>query len=119
MTVLHGRPSGGTMYRTVGIILAGVFIAFTAESPRGRPGIATAGLVASSSSLMRQVTPASSGPASAQGVAAGLAAARGVPPLICAFAAQAVWGGGWGWNDAPSSPVASEMATRIRDFARE
>ena len=37
-----------------------------------------------------------------------LGAARGVPPLICAFAAQAVRDGGWGWNDAPSSPVASE-----------
>ena len=47
-------------------------------------------------------------------------AARGVSPLICAFAAQAVWGGGWGgWYDAPASPVASEMSARIRELDRE
>src|SRR3954462_3039147 len=47
-----------------------------------------------------------------------LAAAKGVPPIVCALAADAVWGMGWrgGYDDAPSSPVSSHMRGRLRDI---
>ena len=106
------------MYRTVGIVLAGVFITFAAETPRSRAAIMTASPAMSFGPAL-QTTGGSSGPAAAQDVAAVLGAARGVPALICAFAAQAVWGGGWGGYDAPASPVASEIADRIRGMARD
>ena len=115
------------MHRSIGIIFAGVFLAFTSKVP-GTPAEVhtTTGsqsfvrAASSGSTSSAQVNPNAAGPAAAQDVAAVLAAARGVSPLICAFAAQAVWGGGWGgWYDAPSSPVASEMTTRIRDLERE
>jgi HEAT repeat protein len=49
-------------------------------------------------------------------VTALLTAARGAPPLICAFAAQSVRGYGWGnWNDAPSTPLAAVVAMPDRD----
>ena len=73
------------MYRTVGIVLAGVFITFAAETPRSRAAIMTASSVASFGSAL-QTPGGSSGPAAAQDVAAVLGAARGVPALICAFA---------------------------------
>src|SRR5690348_10546932 len=109
------------MLRATGIIFAGVFIALAsgrARTPSAYSALSAA--AATVTSLRAQITPAPSSAAAAQDVAAVLGAARGVSPLICAFAAQAVWGGGWGgWYDAPSSPVASEMTARIRDLERE
>src|SRR4029453_9230268 len=91
---------GGIMYRTSGLILAGVFVAFSSESRRtpivvsmlsAEPRVPTA--------LVRGAA-APAGVAEAQDITALLSAARGVPPLICAFAAQSVGNGGWGWYDA-------------------
>src|SRR5688572_27836003 len=50
-----------------------------------------------------------------------LVAARGVSPVLCALAADAVWGFGWrgGWDDAPSTPLGSAMRARIRDLPRD
>ena len=49
-------------------------------------------------------------------VAALLTAARGAPPLICAFAAQSVRGYGWGnWTDAPATPLAAVVTVPDRD----
>ncbi len=49
-------------------------------------------------------------------VVALLTAARGAPPLICAFAAQSVRGYGWGnWNDAPSTPLAAVVTMPDRE----
>src|SRR5829696_4306558 len=122
---------GGPMHRSIGLMLAGVFLAFTSKTPGTRAEVhpTTAGRGSGLASVVSlgpaapssyQVTPTVSGPAPAQDIAAVLGAARGVSPIICAFAAQAVWGGGWGgWYDAPSSPVASEMTARIRDLERE
>ena len=114
------------MHRTSGIALAGVFIAFAPEAPRAP----LAGASAETAAITRaeevawagsQVsTPERAGSAAAQDVASVLAAARGVSPIMCSLAAQAVWGGGWGgWYDAPASPVASEMSARIRDLDRQ
>jgi len=41
------------MYRTVGIVLAGVFITFAAETPRSRAAIMTASSVASFGSALQ------------------------------------------------------------------
>ena len=50
-------------------------------------------------------------------VAALLTAAHGAPPMICALAAQAVRGYGWGdWNDAPSTPLSAVASFRGRDM---
>ena len=51
-------------------------------------------------------------------VAALLTAAHGAPPMICALAAQAVRGYGWGdWNDAPSTPLSAVASFRGRDMS--
>ena len=110
------------MHRSIGMALAGVFIVLSSETRRAPAAMETASLAAPVASTVSQtntnVNPVA--PSAVQDVAALLGAARGVPPLICAFAAQSVWGGGWGgWYDAPSSPVASEMTSRVRNLERE
>jgi HEAT repeat protein len=51
-------------------------------------------------------------------VAALLAAANGSPPMICALAAQAVRGYGWGgWSDAPATPLAQFTSVRAHDYS--
>src|SRR5437868_5800624 len=48
-----------------------------------------------------------------------LTAARGAPPLVCALAAQAVRGNGWGrWSDAPATPLGDVVPIERRDFDR-
>jgi len=94
------------MFRTSGLILAGVFVAFSSTTRRTPIVVSTLSAEAAVSSVLAQVTSGSS-VVPAQDIAAVLAAARGVPPLICAFAAQSIGNGGWGWYDAPASPVAS------------
>ena len=106
------------MYRTCGLILAGVFVAFSSESRRTPIVVSMLSAEPRVPSAFGQVTTAG-GLAEAQDITALLSAARGVPPLICAFAAQSVGNGGWGWYDAPASPVASEVTSRLRDFGRE
>src|SRR5688500_11070745 len=122
---------GGPMHRSTSIVLAGAFIVFASETPRvssmteGSTARAHFASLASRASNAAQVSvnvnvSPGAGPLTVQDVAALLGAARGVSPIICAFAAQSVWGGGWGgWYDAPSSPIASDLTSRIRDFERE
>ena len=107
------------MYRTSGLILAGVFVAFTSETRRTPIVVSVLAAEPPVSSELAQAAATPGGPAEAQDITALLGAARGVPPIICAFAAQSVGNGGWGWYDAPASPVASEITSRLRDFGRE
>lgn len=123
------------MLRTAAFVLAGVFIALATEGRPARPTESVApsavrlasvratrgvsvrfGEEASGASIAQAERAATM---AAQDVANVLAAARGVSPIMCSLAAQSVWGGGWGWYDAPSSPVASEMTARIRDLQRQ
>ena len=121
------------MHRSTGIVLAGAFIVFASETPRVSSvtegsletarahfaSIPSPAANAAQVSVNVNVYPGA-GPLAVQDVAALLGAARGVSPIICAFAAQAVWGGGWGgWYDAPSSPIASDLTSRMRDVERE
>ncbi|HEY5416412.1 MAG TPA: hypothetical protein VIK41_16350, partial [Gemmatimonadaceae bacterium] len=85
------------MYRTCGLILAGVFVAFSSESRRTPIVVSMLSAEPRVPSAFGQVTTAGGGLAEAQDITALLSAARGVPPLICAFAAQSVGNGGWGW----------------------
>lgn len=124
------------MLRTAAFVIAGVFIALATEghSTRSIEPVATSagaarearreaavasrieeasGAIAQVASGERTVT------MSAQDVASVLTAARGVSPIMCSLAAQSLWGGGWGWWDAPLSPVTSEVSTRIRDLGRQ
>jgi len=48
-------------------------------------------------------------------IAALLTAARGAPPLICSLASQSVRNGGWGWNDAPVTPLGKTYLMRDDD----
>src|SRR3982751_2443760 len=90
---------GGLMLRMTGLVLAGVFITFASHSPRTPVTISLASS-ASIGSLMAQVPGPNAGPTTVQDIGAVLGAARGVSPIMCAFAARAVWGGGWGmWYD--------------------
>jgi HEAT repeat protein len=106
------------MYRTSGLILAGVFVAFGSQTRRTPIIVSTLSAELPVATALAQAAAANAS-APAQDVAAVLAAARGVAPLICAFAAQSLGNGGWGWYDAPTSPVASDVAQRIRDMGRE
>ncbi|HEX6053386.1 MAG TPA: HEAT repeat domain-containing protein [Gemmatimonadaceae bacterium] len=96
------------MLRTAGFVIAGVFIALATE---GGPARVSASMQVAASE--RGVTMA------AQDVASVLSAARGVSPIMCSLAAQSVWGGGWGWYDAPSSPIGAEVSMRIRELGRQ
>jgi HEAT repeat protein len=101
MVMPVGQINGVMMLRVIGVISATVL--FTggggdmraAASVHERPTVQTAPL----------------------DVAALLTAARGAPPLICAFAAQSVRGNGWGgwWADAPSTPLAGVVTIPDRD----
>src|SRR5215471_9504068 len=106
---------GGIMYRTSGLILAGVFVAFTSETRRTPIVVSMLSAEPRVPSTLGQASVASGGITEAQDITALLSAARGVPSIICAFAAQSVGNGGWGWYDAPASPVASETTSRLRD----
>ncbi len=77
----------------------------------------------SSFDVFSPVSPSFASPAAVSGelevdVTALLAAARGAPPLICALAAQAVRGNGWGdWSDAPSTPL--PRSTVVHSYERD
>jgi HEAT repeat protein len=96
------------MLRTAAFVIAGVFIALATEGGPAR-------LAVSAQIPGGERTPTMA----SQDVASVLAAARGVSPIMCSLAAQSVWGGGWGWYDAPSSPIGSDVSARIRDMGRQ
>ena len=122
------------MLRTAAFVVAGVFIALATEggpsrltSSPGSPAEVARPAERAVASYVEEASWAGSAQAGgertatmpAQDVANVLSAARGVSPIMCSLAAQSVWGGGWGWYDAPSSPVASEVSARIRDLGRQ
>ena len=74
------------MYRTSGLILAGVFVAFTSETRRTPIVVSMLSAESRVPSALTQAA-ASGGLVETQDVTALLSAARGVPALICAFAA--------------------------------
>jgi HEAT repeat protein len=100
MVVPVGLINGVMMLRVIGVISAAAL--FSADGGEVRAAAKVHERVA------EQAPPLD--------VAALLTAARGAPPLICAFAAQSVRGYGWGnWNDAPSTPLAAVVAVPDRD----
>jgi len=123
------------MLRTAAFVIAGVFIALATEGRPARP-IESAAPATEPASAPRVERTAAFAPGAAswstmqvpgeraatmpaQDVSSVLTAARGVSPIMCSLAAQSLWGGGWGWWDAPSSPVTSEVSTRIRELGRQ
>jgi HEAT repeat protein len=100
MVMPVGQINGVMMLRVIGIMSAAVL--FSADRGEVRAAAKTY------QPVVEQAPPLD--------VAALLTAARGAPPLICAFAAQSVRGNGWGnWNDAPSTPLAAVVAMPDRD----
>jgi HEAT repeat protein len=91
-----GNVYGVTMQRMLGVVTAATLISMN-------------GAIASTGSRE------SAERAAPLDITALLTAARGAPPLICAFAAQSIRGYGWGGNyfDAPYTPL-SNVAADIR-----
>ncbi len=65
-----------------------------------------------SDNILRATSGNGSMSSSAEGIAELLSAARGAPPLICSYASQSVRNGGWGWSDAPVTPLGNVGARR-------
>lgn len=84
------------MFRLAGFAFAAL-VTLCPESP----GAAHDSRLTTSVSRLASRVP---GPASAD-VQALIAAARGAPPMLCALAAHSVGNGGWGWSDAPVTPL--------------
>src|SRR6266536_5573207 len=101
MAVSHRR--GITMQRISGLIVAAVLVSTVNGGPTGGALMISGGSDLDFSDQR-----------GALDIPTLLTAARGAPPVICALAAQAVRGFGWGgnWSDAPSTPLASFASYR-------
>src|SRR6202035_4813676 len=105
MVMPVGLVNGVMMLRVIGVVSAAAL--FTAHG--GGAGVATG----AHEHAAREHATEQSAPLD---IAALLTAARGAPPLICAFAAQSVRGNGWGnWNDAAATPLAAVVTIPDRE----
>src|SRR2546430_12699619 len=99
-TAAMGHIYGVTMQRMLGVAAASMLVSMNGA-------IAATG---AHENIAESVAPLD--------ITALLTAAHGAPPLICALAAQAVRGYGWGdWSDAPSTPLSAVAPIRNRDVS--
>jgi hypothetical protein len=104
------RMKGATMQKVFGVVLAAVLL-----STNNGGGVLISDEIGESDEFVTDDISYTVSDRETIDIATLLTAARGAPPVICSLASQAVRNGGWGWSDAPVTPLGKTYLMRDDD----